>query len=514
MLLVTAEEMREMDRKTIEEIGIPSSVLMENAGVQVARKIKERVNHQAKVLILSGHGNNGGDGFVVARHLGNAGYDVVTFVIGDLNKSSNETKIHYQALVNSQYPVYFYNQETKKDLFALMEQTDIIVDALLGTGAKGRPREPISEIIQYANQTKAIKVAIDMPSGVDSNTGEVVDQAFQADLTVTFALPKLGQFLYPGASYIGELAVVDISIPPVVSTSMGIKRYLLTKEVLKSKLPIRKANSHKGTYGHALLIGGSKDMPGAPTLATMAALRSGAGLTTVVIPKSIQAMVFNQVPEAICIGSEETRTGHLDFSFLDPLIASENKYTALGIGPGMGIWDQGLSGLRKIISSFSGPLVIDADGLNLLSQNPHLLLQRIGPTVITPHPGEMSRLIGKEIQYIEKNRPQVALEFATTYQVYLVLKGAHSIIATPDGELYLNPTGGPELAKGGSGDVLTGMLTGFLAQKIPVLHAVLLSVYLHGLAGNLASKPSNYSTLARDLVEKIGYAIGQMIESR
>ncbi|TCS78355.1 NAD(P)H-hydrate dehydratase [Tepidibacillus fermentans] len=514
MLLVTAEEMREMDRKTIEEIGIPSSVLMENAGVHVARKIKERVSDSAKVLVLAGHGNNGGDGFVTARHLGNAGYDVVTWIIGNLDKSTVETRMHYLALVKSQYPVNFYNEELKKTLFKTMEQADVIVDALLGTGAKGGLREPIAGIIQYANQTKAFKVAVDMPSGVDSNTGEIINQAFLADLTVTFALPKIGQFIYPGANFVGELEVADISIPPVVSTSLGIKRYLITEEWLKDKLPIRKANSHKGTYGHALLIGGSKGMPGAPTLATMAALRSGAGLTTVVVPKSIQAMVFSHVPEAICIGSNETSTGHLDFSTLAPLITNSQKYTALGIGPGMGVWDHGLTELRKVITSYSGPLVIDADGLNLLSKNPRLLLERNGVTVITPHPGEMARLIGKDIQYVEQNRLQVAHEFAKTYQVYLVLKGAHSIIATPQGELYLNTTGGPELAKGGTGDVLTGMLTGFLAQRLPVLHAVLLAVYLHGVAGTLASKPSNYSTLARDLVEQIGYAIQQIVESR
>ncbi len=224
-------------------------------------------------------------------------------------------------------------------------------------------------------------------------------------------------------------------------------------------------------------------------------------------------MVFNQVPEAICIGGKELETGHLDLTSLDSLL-SERTYTALGIGPGMGIWEQGLEGIKKIMSSFSGPLVIDADGLNLIAQNPQLLLERKGPTVLTPHPGEMARLIHSSVQDIEQSRPKIALEFAKKYQVYLVLKGAHSIVATPNGELYINTTGGPELGKGGTGDVLTGMLTGFLAQKLPVLDAVLVAVYLHGMAGTLASNPSNYSTLARDIVYHIGNAIETIVESR
>ncbi|WP_339060958.1 NAD(P)H-hydrate epimerase [Tepidibacillus marianensis] len=273
MLLVTAEEMREMDRKSMEEIGIPSSVLMENAGVLVAKKIKERVSVPAKVLILAGYGNNGGDGFVIARHLANAGYEVKTWVIGDLNKSTNETQMNYDVLVQCQYFTQHYDEKVQREFFQSLDQADVIVDALLGTGVKGQLREPFFEIVQYVNQTQALKVAVDIPSGVNSSTGEVANIAFLADVTVTFALPKLGQFLYPGANYVGQLEVVDISIPPIVSQSMGIKRYLLTEEWLKGMLPVRKANTHKGSYGHALLVGGSKGMPGAPSLATMATLK-------------------------------------------------------------------------------------------------------------------------------------------------------------------------------------------------------------------------------------------------
>jgi len=513
VLLVTAEEMREMDRKSMEEIGIPSSVLMENAGVQVADKIKERVSKPAKILILAGHGNNGGDGFVIARHLANSGYEVKTWVVGDLNKSTNETQLNYNVLVQSQYSTQHYDEKIQSDLVHTIEQADVIVDALLGTGVKGPLRDPFIKIVQYANQTQALKVAVDIPSGVNSNTGEVENIAFLADLTVTFALPKIGQLLYPGADYVGQLDVVDISIPPVIQQKMEIRRHLITKEMLKDKLPVRKANSHKGSYGHALLVGGSKGMPGAPSLATLATLRVGSGLTTVVVPQSVQSMVFSLVPEAICIGNKELQTGHLDLASFDSLL-TEREYTAMGLGPGMGTWKQGLEGIKNIVSSFSGPLVIDADGINLIAQNPQLLMERKGPTILTPHPGEMARLLQCNVQDIEQNRPKIALEFAKKYQVYLVLKGAHTIIATPNEELYINTTGGPELAKGGTGDVLTGMLTGFLAQKIPVLDAVLLAVYLHGMAGTLASNPSNYSTLARDIIYHIGNAIESIVESR
>ncbi|OEG00248.1 hypothetical protein BHF71_05525 [Vulcanibacillus modesticaldus] len=509
MYLVTAKEMREIDRQTIEGIGIPDVVLMENAGAKVAQMLMERIGkrNQTKIIVLAGHGNNGGDGFVVARHLNNSGFAVETWLIGSLTKCSEESLVNYRALINLGHKVKIWDINMDRELKDSISSADVIIDALLGTGIKGELREPFKNIIQFANRQDAYRVAVDIPTGVNSDTGQVVDIAFKAALTITFALPKLGQLLYPGVEYVGELLIVDISIPPKVVENFKLKKRMITPGMIKEILPIRTEYSHKGTYGHALLIGGSKDMPGAPTLAALAAMRSGAGLTTVVVPASIHSMVFGRVPEAICMGLPEESTGHFSLKSIEQLNLDDKKFTALGVGPGVGTWDRGVEWLKLLIKSTTKPMVIDADGLNLLSLDLSLLGERNGTIVLTPHPGEMARLINKNIKYVEKNRVDVALEFAQEHGVFVVLKGFNTIIATPDGEIYINTTGGPELAKGGTGDVLTGMITGFIAQRIPVKDAVIIAVYLHGLAGGFASYPSNYSTLATEVIDKIGKAI-------
>ncbi len=507
MLLVTAEEMREIDRQAIETIGIPGVVLMENAGAQVAREVMKLVpNNHAKIVIIAGRGNNGGDGFVIARHLGNHSYDVETWVIGDINKFSKDSAINFHALVHSGYRIKIWAENNEDLLMHSLDQADVVVDAMLGTGAVGRLREPYKSIVQYANQVEAIRVAVDIPSGVNSNTGEIVDTAFQANVTVTFAYPKIGQYLYPGADYIGKLVIADIAIPEASVEKDHIQKHLITNKMVKDFLHPRKKNSHKGTYGHALLIGGSKDMPGAPTLATVAAMRSGAGLTTIAVPNTIQSMVFTLVPEAICIGLSETATGNFSLKSVDELKVEEQKYTALGIGPGIGKWGQGRDFILRLLET-NKKAVIDADGLNLIASDLSPLKNRTAATILTPHPGEMARLLQKTTKYVEKNRVDVARDLATMYGIYVVLKGAHTIIALPNGEIFVNSTGGPELAKGGTGDVLTGMIVGFLAQQIPVKEALILAVYLHGLAGTLSSYPSDYSTIATEIIDNIGSAI-------
>lgn len=506
--------MREIDKQTMDGIGIPGIVLMENAGAVVARKISEKFNtKKEKIIILAGHGNNGGDGFVIARHLANKGYEVETWFIGDIRKSSEESVANFHSLVHSGFKIKFWNEENDPLLKERLEYADVIVDALLGTGASGSLREPVRNIVNSANSAKGFKIAVDMPTGVNATSGEVVDIAFKADLTVTFALPKIGQFLYPGAEYTGKLHVADISIPRIVSTSLKINKHLITEQMVKDMLPVRRQNTHKGSYGHALIIGGSKGMPGAPTLSTLAALRTGAGLTTVMVPESLQPMVFSHTTEAICIGLPETQSGHFSAGGFDYQKLSSGNYSAIGIGPGLGRWEKDRDFLDNILKASDQPLVIDADGLNILSEDLKPLLSRNGITVLTPHPGEMARLIKKDVAFVEKNRVLIASDLAQEYRTFMVLKGANTIIATPDGEIYINATGGPELAKGGTGDVLTGMITGLLAQKLPALDSIIIGVYLHGLAGSLASFPSNYSTLATEIIDNIGKAINHTMSN-
>lgn len=517
MYLVTAKEMREIDKGTIEKIGIPSEVLMENAGIAVANRIKDLLNKKlcSKVIILSGTGNNGGDGFVVARHLGNAGYDVETWLIGDRDKLSRESEIHLNSLINSGYKVEIFQEKMFDILKEQMSNTDVIVDALVGIGVNGPLRNPKKEIIDFANTLNKFKVAIDIPSGVNCDTGQIENSAFLAKITVTFAFPKLGLLLYPGVDYVGELIVEDISIPPNIIEEAFLLKKLITDKIVKNILPIRAKNTHKGSYGHALIIGGSSDMPGAPTLAASAALRIGAGLVTVGIPKSLQAMVFSYLPESICKGLPEELSGHLAQEGIEILLSKDNKYDAICYGIGVGLWKDGYSLLEKIINLSKTPLVIDADGLNALSNNLDILRGRDYPIILTPHPGEMSRLVKESVKNIEKNRVIVAQNLAREYGVYVVLKGANTIIATPEGEIFINQIGGPELAKGGTGDVLSGMITGMVSQGIPIKESLIASVYLHGLAGLLVAKNStNYSVLATDVIENIGPAIYQLISKK
>ncbi len=516
MYLVTSKEMREIDRNAIEKIGIPSEVLMENAGISVARRIKERFRNEThlKVVILSGHGNNGGDGFVVARHLGNAGYNVETWLVGDEQKLSRESRVHFNSLVNSGYRVEKWDETRFDVLMDRMTDASVIVDALLGIGASGPLRQPYKKIIDYANGLNNFRVAVDLPSGVICDTGHVNNSAFLASMTVTFVSPKLGHLLFPGADYVGELFVEDISIPPIILKKTSLSKQLITSKIVRDKLPIRSSNTHKGTYGHALIIGGSKDMPGAPTLATKAALRAGVGLATIAIPKSIQSMVFSHVSEAICIGLPEKESGNLSINGIETLFDKSKKYEALCYGVGIGLWEEGYNLLKKILDNLIIPIVIDADGINVLSNKLDILRNREYPIILTPHPGEMARLIKNSVDFVQQNRIGVTQELAREYGIYVVLKGANTVIATPEGEIYINQTGGTELAKGGTGDVLAGMITSFIAQKLSVKSSVLVAVYLHGLAGSLAVKStSNYSIIATDIIEKIGPAIYHLMSN-
>lgn len=509
MLIVTADEMREIDKYTIEGIGIPGVVLMENAGSQVVQNLKEKMSIKGcKALVLAGHGNNGGDGFVIARHLGNNQVDVETWLLSDIRKCSCDSVINFHALVHSGYRLKFWDEKNHDLLLARINEADIIIDAMLGTGVQGELREPYKKITETVNNAKAYRVAVDIPTGVNSDSGEVVDWAFKADLTVTFAFPKLGQFLFPGADYVGELKVADISIPPIVVKEKNPRRYLITKEKARELLPERPQNSHKGSFGHALIIGGSGSMAGAPLLAAKATLRSGAGLVTLAVPRGIQAAVLSNSPETMCVGLTETAEGHFAVNSAKELRELYRKFSAIGIGPGLGMFAEGSAWLKEIFTTVQ-PMVVDADALNILANDLSILSERKSPTIITPHPGEMARLIKKDVEFVQKNRVNVTKQFAQEHNLYVVLKGAGTLIATPSGELFINPTGGPELSKGGSGDVLTGIITGLLAQSIPVLDALILGVYLHGLAGSLASFPSNYSTLASEVINKIGLAIQQ-----
>jgi len=505
--LVNAQQMRKMDRFAMEEIGIPSIILMEMAGQAVAEEVARKWTN-AKVVVIAGHGNNGGDGFVVARHLANKGFHVKVWFTGDVQRMTADCRSAYGAYVGSKYPLSYLQEEEWEDFREELEKSDLILDGLLGTGIKGELRAPMRKVIQAINeQQRAAVWAIDIPSGVQADTGAVEDEAVRAELTVTFANPKWGHYLFPGAGYSGEIIVRDISFPGWIDREFSLTDRLLMPEYVASLLPTRNRHSHKGTYGHILVIAGSRPYVGAPALAAMGAIRSGAGMVTMAVPKEIQLMVAGRVPEAIFWPWSDT-DGAFSGDSWKVLEERKDRYDFTIIGPGIG-QSSGVEWLANLIHSASGPLLLDADALNLLAleKDPTILKNRQKQIILTPHPGEMARLTGKTVREVEQNRPQVAREFAVTHQVYLVLKGTYPIIATPSGELFVSTRGSSALAKGGSGDVLSGMIASFAAQTGDLLSGTLLGVYLHGMSGEFMDE---YNGTPSDLGGFIGKAIQQL----
>ena len=505
MYVVNAQEMRELDHFTIEQIGIPGSVLMENAGVAVVREIETRWPG-ARVVVVSGYGNNGGDGLVIARHLLNAGWQVSVWVVGDERKMTKDCLAQLRILQSCSYSFSFWEEEKEEEFLEELSQADLVVDALLGTGIKGSVREPFARVIEGFLKVKGSIIAVDIPSGINADTGEICGVAVKADLTLSFAYPKWGHFLYPGAQHRGELIVADISIPPEAEGHFSLTDQMILPCSLADEIPTRHPFSHKGSYGHALVIAGSREMTGAPVLSAMAGLRAGCGLLTLAVPDGILHIVEQKINEAIFWGLPE-EGGFLSLQSLHPLAERIKKYQVIAIGPGMGVWQEGNKWIQSLLTLCEVPLIIDADALTMLSQNPDLLLQKKGPVILTPHPAEMARLCHCTTREVEKNRRETARQFARKYGVYVVLKGTYTLLATPDGAVYVNTRGSAALAKGGSGDVLTGILAGVLAQKKDdVLTSIQLALLLHGMAGEICGKRSIYSSIASEVILAIGEA--------
>lgn len=509
MYVVSAQQMRDIDRFTIEQIGIPSLVLMENAGVVVVQEVRRRWP-MGPILVLAGAGNNGGDGLVIARHLLNEGREVTVWLFGDEAKRSPECRQQLEIMKNVGYDVQFWKEECAHMLQADIGQATVIIDALLGTGSKGELRPPYSLVVERLQHCTGAVVAVDIPTGVNSDTGEAAQQVVKADMTITFAYPKWGHFLYPGADCVGEIVVADISIPPYVADKFSLCDAVLTAKKLQTMLPQRYPFSHKGTYGHALVLAGSKEMTGAPALSAMAGLRSGCGLLTLAVPEPVLSVVASKLNEPVFWEwpAEEGHFAQDSHVYLKQRLAS---FDTVAVGPGLGIWSGGNMWLKELIRQVEVPLIVDADALNMLAENTAILKEKNGPIILTPHPGEMGRLCGCSTAEIERDRVGYARSFAVEHAVYVVLKGTYTLIATPDGKVRINTTGTAALAKGGSGDVLTGMLAGMVAQKAAqrqeIEAGIQLAVYLHGVAGRICGEKSMHATLASDVIDKIGAAI-------
>ncbi len=504
MKIVTSAEMREIDRLTTEKHHIPSPTLMENAGAAVARFMLRQYPDAKRVLVVCGKGNNGGDGFVAARKLQEAGRAVTTVLLAAPQEVKGDAEKMLKVLPS--LPDCIREPRKADALGGLCGKADVIIDAIFGTGFRPPLPELAGKAVEIINSARAPVVSVDVPSGLDSNSFALQQSgACRSSAIVTFTAPKPGILF--GAVTSGPIVVADIGSPEdLVNSDLGIE----WNEPPAILCEPRRLNSNKGLYGHALIIGGSRGKSGAPTMASMAALRIGAGLVTCAVPGSLLPIVAGAIPELMTESMDETSSGAisqkaLHENTLKPILERKN---VVALGPGLGRDRETVHAVRGFVESCSVPLVIDADGLNAFEGAAHLLDGAKRMLVLTPHPGEMARLIGKTVAEVEGNRIDIAREFAREHRLILVLKGWRTLIANPDGRIWVNTTGNPGLAKGGSGDVLTGMVAGMIAQyPHQISDAVRAAVYLHGLAADCALTVQTERTmLATDVIASLPQA--------
>ena len=508
MKVATAEQMQELDRKAIETYRIPGIVLMENAGRGAAEVITSAFPDllKRKVAIIAGKGNNGGDGFVIGRYFLNRGIPVKAFLLADPKVLRGDAEIAFQIFLRMKgevipIPSSKDYQKVKRDL----EKFDLLIDSIFGTGLDAEVRGYYREVIDHLNTLQKPIVAVDIPSGLDANTGRPLGTAIRASLTVTFGLPKVGQLISPGTDYVGTMKIIDIGIPRKLVEEEKFQTYLLEGEDVRKWLSTpRKPDTHKGDYGHLLVIAGSVGKTGAAAMACEAALRMGAGLVTLAIPKSLNGIMEMKLTEVMTEPLPETPKQTISLrAFNSILRLCENK-KALIVGPGIGTFKETQSLILKLIKTLDLPIVLDADGLTALATQPKVIPATNRSLILTPHPGEMARLVGSTAKEIQENRIGISRKFSQSQHVHLVLKGHRTLVASPKGEVFINPTGNPGMASGGTGDVLAGMIGGLICQGLGILPSLQISVYLHGLAGDeVAREKGEKSLVATDLIQKI-----------
>ncbi len=482
MKAATREEIREIDRASVEDYGISVNVLMENAGRAVCTAVVGKFPKAQKIAVICGGGNNGGDGFVAARHLAGKKKKVTVYTSRKIAKYSKQPLENLNSADKSGIPIVEIDANPSK-----ISPCDLIVDALLGTGLESEVRKSDADLIDFINNSKCPRLSVDIPSGIDANTGALLGKAVKADATVTFVVPKIGISVHPGVEYAGEIFVAGITTPHHLEEKIDceITTYATCAKILNP----RAVDSHKGTYGHTVILAGSVGKSGAAILATEAAVHSGSGLVTLCVPKSVHPSAEQKVVEAMTEPLEESAG-----CFGKPSVAKAKEIlsgkSALVIGPGISTSEETAFFLSEIVSAVSRPIVIDADGLNILADNPGIF-EKIGAEIIlTPHPAEMARLCGKSTAEIQTDRVGEARKLAEKTGCFVVLKGARTIIASPRGKVFINPTGNPAMASGGMGDVLAGIIGGLLAQGYKPEQACVFGVFAHGLSGDIAAEKS------------------------
>ncbi|MEO0072764.1 MAG: NAD(P)H-hydrate dehydratase [candidate division WOR-3 bacterium] len=516
--IVRNEEMRKLDLAVSKKLKVPLILLMENAGREVSECVVSVINEQRigypKILIVCGPGNNGGDGIVCARHLlSRLKHGELLILILKAKPYVSDTYINYQIIKeiiknDTRIKIVENNLKNIKKF-----QPNVIVDAIFGTGFTGSPKGIFRNAIELINKIPSYKIAVDIASGVNGDNGEVSDVAVRANKTVTMGLLKPGLILYPGRKYCQDIEIANLGID--YRKLFKPNTYLLEPSDIKMILPTRPPNGHKGYFGSVLVVAGGNGYSGAACLCSLGALKVGAGIVRLAFPKSLRGIIEKKINDVIKIPLPTTDEESLSLEGYSTIISFANKSKAVAIGPGLTVNSETRRLVQKIIKNVNLPMVIDADGLNNLTKEflETLPVRKRKNLIITPHPGEFERLVGVSVNEINQNRIEVARIWAKKLSIIIVLKGRPTVIGLPDGVVYVNPTGNSGLAKGGSGDVLTGMISGFLAQGVGLLNACLLGVYLHGLCADIgAQEKTEYSLLASDLLELIPKAIKEILK--
>ncbi len=500
MKVVSGEQMRSIENRVFERYGVSSSIVMELAGRQVAvvaqRMLQER---PGPAVVVCGKGNNGGDGLVAARWLRHWGYNVSAVVWSLFDDLPGDASTALHAARMAGVPILMPAQAHDA-----LQNAALVIDAVLGTGVVGSARGQAAEAIKLINAASRPVLAVDMPSGIATDTGRVDGPAVRADVTVTFGLPKLGLFQYPGADLAGKVIVVDIGLshPAVEQEEIAVE--LTRSAMVRDWLPTYSRDAHKGTRGRVLVAAGSRGMTGAAALAGEAALRVGAGLVTVASPEHSQPVVAAIRPEFMTLAIPESPDGGFALEAADFFLRHATKADALAVGPGLGTDPQTQQFARAVVAAANAPLVLDADAIKAFAGRPELLADCPVPLVLTPHPGEMAHLLGLSVEAVQADRFAAVRRAADVTKSVVLLKGAYTLIAEPGGDVYINPTGNRALGTGGSGDVLTGIIAGLLAQGLGAPEAASVGAFIHGMAGDrLADRIGYDGVLASDLASEL-----------
>ncbi|MFP4250643.1 MAG: NAD(P)H-hydrate dehydratase [Armatimonadota bacterium] len=488
MKLAYADEMREMDRRTIEDWGLPGAVLMENAGRSVAAVCEALLEDlpPGPVVVVAGKGNNGGDGFVAARWLQRAGYDVEVCLLAKLSDLDGHAAINGNFADRMGVPIR--EDADRETLDGRLSRATMVVDAVLGTGISGEVRGSARDAVEAINAAEAPVVAVDIASGVDADTGAILGDAVRAHSTVTFALAKVGMYQYPGHGACGRIIVAPIGMGRELTESDELTTNLTTSEDARRMLPPRAPDMHKGDAGKLLIVAGSVGMTGAAAMTGLAATRAGAGLVYVACPESLNDVLEVKCTEVLTRPMPETDERSLALAAEEQIAEFAEGMDAVVLGPGLSQNEESAELARRLAARLDLPMMIDADGLNAFAERADELAERSAPTVLTPHPGEFARLSGREIGEIQSDRPRAARDLAERTGCVVLLKGACTVTADRDGHAWINPTGNEGLASGGSGDVLSGMIGAFMAGGSSALEAAVAGAYYHGRAAEVAGE--------------------------